>query len=869
MNDKITDEHSLKRLVIGMLAHVDAGKTTLSEALLYHSGQLRRPGRVDHRDTFLDTHSLERSRGITIFSKQARLRWRDCSMTLLDTPGHVDFSPEAERAMRVLDYAVLLISGTDGIQAHTETLWMLLRRYHIPTILFFNKMDLPGTDAAALLAAAQKRLSAHCCPLHDAEAIAMCDEAALEEYLNTGALSDTRIATLLRDEALFPCCFGSALHLDGTEALLELLARLTLPPQYPASFGARVFKISRDAAGNRLTHLKLTGGTLEVRTPLRYTTRDGMALEEKITQLRLYSGSGFQQVDRILPGEVCCLLGITALQAGDVLGCEQIGPTMALEPMMTYRIRLPEKTDVQTILPRLRELEEEEPQLRIVWDARLRELHAQLMGQVQIEVLEALIAERFDLQVHIDGGRVSYRETITAPVEGIGHFEPLRHYAEVHLLLAPLPRGSGLIFDSICSEDALDRNWQRLILTHLAEKTHLGVLTGAPLTDVRITLASGRAHIKHTEGGDFRQATYRAVRQGLMQAQSILLEPVYRFTMHVPAPQIGRAIQDVRAMGGQFDPPVEDGDSMRLEGTAPVARMQEYMAELSAYTRGRGRLRCQSAGYAPCHDAASVIAAAEYDPRADTENTPDSVFCSHGAGVTVPWDEVSAHMHLEHVLQSPREAAPAPQRQYRGDPDELSLQAIMEREFGPDRRVLHRPPPKVESQEISLHEPKQEYLIVDGYNMIFSWDGLREQAQTDLGGARERLLDLLSNYCGYRPCEMVVVFDSYRVKGATGSRTRHHNLRVVYTRENESADLYIEALVAQIGRNYHVRVATGDALIQLSALRSGVLRVSATELLHEIEQVNARIAQCIRQLHEEARRASIRENPLKHMEELK
>ncbi|MBQ7870799.1 MAG: TetM/TetW/TetO/TetS family tetracycline resistance ribosomal protection protein [Oscillospiraceae bacterium] len=860
----------MRRLVIGMLAQVDAGKTTLSEALLYRSGQVKKLGRVDHGDAFLDTHALERSRGITIFAKQARLQWQDCAITLLDTPGHVDFSPEAERAMGVLDYAVLLISGTDGVQAHTETLWRLLRRYHIPTLIFFNKMDLPGADREALLAEAKKRLGESCCDLADPEAVAMCGEAALEDYLSTGSVSDSHIAALWRAEALFPCLFGSALKLEGVEALLDAFARFAIQPDYPETFGARVYKISRDAAGNRLTHVKLTGGSLRVRSPLTYTPRGGEPLEEKISQLRLYSGAGFQQVDSVQAGEVCALLGITALQAGDVLGCERSGPGTALSPVMTYRINLPPGTEVRTVLPRLKQLEEEEPQLRIVWDERLRELHAQLMGQVQIEVLQALIAERFDLAVTIDGGRVSYRETIAERVEGVGHFEPLRHYAEVHLLLEPLPPGSGLVLDTICSEDALDRNWQRLILTHLAEKTHLGVLTGSPITDIKLTLAAGRAHIKHTEGGDFRQATYRAVRQGLMQARSVLLEPIYRFRLTVPAPQIGRAINDVRAMGGRFDAPTDEGDCMVLEGTAPVSEMQDYMAEVLAYTRGRGRLLRQTAGYAPCHNAEAVIAAADYDPLADTENTPDSVFCAHGAGVTVKWDQVPAHMHLESVLRPQREPeAPVRVRTQNLDLDEKALQAIIEREFGPDKRELYRPPAPVQSREISLPPPKKEYLIVDGYNMIFAWEGLREQAQTDLSGARERLLDLLSNYCGYRPCELVVVFDSYRVKGGLGSKSRHNNLRVVYTKENESADLYIETLVGQIGRNYNVRVATADALIQLSALRSGVLRVSAKELFSEIERVNERIAQVIRQLREESRRAAIRENPLKHMEELK
>ena len=857
-----------KALNIGIFAQVDAGKTTLSEALLYAAGQLRRLGRVDKGSAFLDHFSMERERGITIFSKQARFRTERLSVTLLDTPGHADFAPEAERVMPVLDYALLLINGSDGVQAHTETLWKLLRRYHVPTFLFFNKMDLPGADRTRLLADAKAHLSEFCAELSDFESIALCDEAALEYFLAHGDVPDTITAQLVREERLFPCCFGAALRSQGVDELLDALTRLTVAPEYPSEFAARVYKISRDAQGARLTYLKVTGGTLRVRDTLTYTARDGRPLQEKCAQLRLYSGPNYTQVDEAPAGTICAVIGPTALQAGDVLGAERTVSPPILSPVMTYRIRLPSGCSAQTALPLLRQLEEEEPQLRIVWDERLREIHAQIMGQVQLEVLQKLIAERFDLSVTIDNGQVSYRETIAAAVEGVGHFEPLRHYAEVHLLLEPLPRGSGLEFAALCSEDALDRNGQRLILTHLQEKQHLGILTGSPITDMKLTLVAGRAHIKHTEGGDFRQAAYRAVRQGLMQAESILLEPYYRFRLTVPAEQLGRAINDLRAMSGSFEQPVSEGDCMTLVGTAPVCEMQSYMAQVNAYTHGRGRLFCTAAGYFPCHNSAQVVEAFGYDPEADLENTPDSVFCSHGAGVTVKWNEVFRNMHLDRVLRPDRSERPSRPQPNVSDSDEAVLQRIIEREFGPNKTLLHRPKPPESSREISLSAPKKPFLIVDGYNMIFAWDGLREQARHDLPGARERLLSILSNYCGYRPCELVVVFDSYRVKGGSGSRSSHNNLRVVYTQENQSADLYIESLVADIGKNYAVRVATSDAMIQLASLRSGVLRVSAAELLREIEQVNDRIAAVIRQLHEESRRAAIQDNPLKKLEDL-
>ena len=858
-----------RRLVLGIFAQVDAGKTTLSEALLYKTGALRTLGRVDRGDAHLDTHELERARGITIFSKQARFETEHLAVTLLDTPGHADFAPEAERVMPVIDCALLLVSGTDGVQGHTLTLWRLLQHYGVPVVLFFNKMDLPGADRAALLADARTALSDRCAALDDAESVALSSEALLEHFLNTGALDDALTAEAVAKRELFPCLFGSARQLDGIDELLRALERLAPVPVYPAELSARVYQIAHDPQGNRLTFLKVTGGTLSVRSAVRCHRPDGEPLEAKVTQLRLYSGAEFEAVQQVPAGDVCAALGLSGLLAGDTLGDAAPDRGAALEPVMSYCIRLPADLDPQLALPKLRLLEEEEPQLRMVWDARLREIRVQLMGAVQLEILQSLIRMRFGWDVTFDTGRISYRETIAAPVEGVGHFEPLRHYAEVHLILAPLPQGSGLVFDTVCSEDVLDRNWQRLILTHLQEKQHLGVLTGSPVTDLRITLAAGRAHLKHTEGGDFRQATYRAVRQGLMKAESILLEPYYAFRLTVPPEQIGRAISDIRAKSGSFDPPVETPGGTLLQGRAPVSELRDYARDVAAYTRGRGRLSCEVAGYFPCHNTEAVVAALAYDPAADLENTPDSVFCSHGAGITIPWDQVEENMHLESVLRPKPAAVPAAAPRVRTqnlDLDEKELQRIIEREFGPQKTPLYRPPAAKAEAAVTLPPRRKEYLIVDGYNMIFAWDGLREQAGYDLSGARERLLDLLSNYCGFHPCELIVVFDSYRVRGGTGSRSSHNNLRVVYTQEDESADLYIETLVGKIGKNYAVRVATSDALIQLSALRSGVLRVSAAELERELERTNGEIAAVLRRLREEALHAAGQESPLRALD---
>ena len=859
-------ETKKEHLCVGLLAHVDAGKTTLSEALLYTAGAISTLGRVDHGDAHLDNHQLERARGITIFSKQATLETERLSITLLDTPGHVDFSTEMERTLQVLDYAILVISATDGVQAHTETLWRLLRQRQIPTFLFVTKMDLPNPGRQALMAQLCRQLDERCVDFTTqdeawAETVALGEEALLDRYLETGTLSPRDVSGLIRLGKLFPCYFGAPLHLDGVEAFLTGLETFTEPPRYPEEFSARVFKIARDPQGVRLTFVKITGGTLSVRTPLRYAPADGEdEIEEKITQLRRYSGAKFQPVESVSAGQVCALLGLTATYPGQGLGAATPAPPPLLEPVVTYRLVLPPDCQAQVLLPKLRQLEEEDPQLHITWDEHSRQIHARLMGQVQIEVLKSLIAERFDVQVQVDAGRILYKETIAAPVEGVGHYEPLRHYAEVHLLLEPLPQGSGLVFDSQCSEDLLDRNWQRLILTHLAERSHRGVLTGAPITDMKITLMSGRAHLKHTEGGDFRQATYRAVRQGLMQAESILLEPWYAFQLTLPAEHLGRAISDLQTMGGTFSSPDNDGVWATLSGTAPVSAMKDYPLEVASYTRGRGRFSCSLHGYAPCHDQKQVVQAAAYDPEADLEHTPDSVFCAHGGGFSVKWRDVPDYMHLESCLAVPRTDPPTVPRVYSKnlDIDEKELEAIFERTFGPQRRreyqFLGQAAPAAPKRTIA--PPKPQCLIVDGYNMIFSWDILKELARDSLDTARQRLMDILSNYCGYKSYRLVLVFDGYKVKGNAGSTFDYHHIQVVYTKQDETGDMFIERLLQDIGKNYAVRVATSDSLIQLSALRAGVLRLSAKELWLEVEQVGRQIDQAIQELNQKGRISS-------------
>jgi len=821
---------------IGLLAHVDAGKTTLSEALLYRSGARRTLGRVDHADAFLDTHALERARGITIFSKQAILETEHRVITLVDTPGHVDFSAEAERVLPVLDCAVLVIGGQ--LQAHTATLWNLLQRYHVPTILFISKMDLPGKSKEELMAEITTQLSPNCVDFSahwDSiyEAAAMCDEALLETYLETGIVTDNNLRELVASRRLFPCCFGSGLKLEGIDTLLDILDAYAPLPQYGADFGARVYKISRDPQGNRLTWLKITGGKLKPRDSLTYTDEKERELTEKVIQLRLYSGEKFTAPEEAAPGQLVAVTGLSATFAGQGLGAEPGAPAPILEPVMTYRVELPKGCDPMTFLPKMRQLEEEDPQLHVLWDDHLKQIHVQIMGKIQLEILRSLIQQRFNLEVAFLDRRIFYKETILNTVEGVGHFEPLRHYAECHLLLEPLPLGSGLVFDTVCSTDVLDIGYQRLILGHLSEKMHRGVLIGAPITDMKITLLVGKAHLKHTEGGDFRQATYRAVRQGLMQAKSQILEPWYRFKLTVPTETIGRAITDIRTMGGKFEAPEALGSNSVLTGTVPAEELGDYADQVAAYTQGKGQLQVALEGYAPCHNQEEVVAAAGYDPEADLDNTPDSVFCSHGAGFTVKWHEVKDYMHLESGLK--QDSAPTLiTRNIRLDDKEL--EAIMEREFGPIKRPLyHAPANKSAKAEIEIKPPKQSAIIVDGYNIIFAWEELAEQATHDLDAARRRLCDILSSFAGFKKCYLVLVFDGWKVKGNPGEKETFHNIQVVYTKENQTADAYIEALADQIGRNYAVRVATSDALVQISSLRSGVLRMSARELKLEVE----------------------------------
>ena len=820
----------------GLLAHVDAGKTTLSEALLFRSGARRTLGRVDHGDAYLDTHNLERARGITIFSKQALMSTDHLDLTLVDTPGHVDFSAEAERTMPILDCAILVISGTDGIQAHTVTLWRLLERYSIPTFLFINKMDLPGVDRRKLLAQLQQELSHGCIDFGAdseelSEACAMCDEALLETYLETGIVTDNNIQGLIAGRKVFPCCFGSALKLQGVDEFLDVLDTYAPRKSWNAAFGAKIYKISRDQQGNRLTWMKITGGNLKVREVLRYVNQIGDETEEKVIQLRLYSGDKFTAPEEAGPGTLIAATGLSGTFAGQGLGTEPAGTPPVLEPVMTYRVELPKGADPAIVLPKLRQLEEEDPQLHIIWNQG--RIHVQIMGRVQLEIFRSLVQQRFGLDVTLDTGRIFYKETIENKVEGVGHYEPLRHYAEVHVLLEPLPRGSGLVFDSVCSTDVLEGPYQSLIMSHMSEKAHRGVLTGAPITDVKITLLVGKAHLKHTEGGDMRQATYRAIRQGLMQAKSLLLEPWYAFTLTLPTETVGRAITDIRAMGGEFDPPENSGTLSTLKGLVPASELQDYADTVAAYTQGRGRLQIALNGYAPCHNQDAVVAEAAYDPEADLENTPDSVFCAHGAGFTVKWHEVKNYMHLESGLkeEKPPEII---SRNFRIDDKEL--EAIMEREFGPVKRPLYRAPAnRPATEEITIKTPKQKCIIVDGYNIIFAWDELAALAREDLEAARKKLCDMLSNYAGFKKCYLVLVFDGYKVKGNLGEKSQYHNIKVVFTKEGETGDAYIESLVAQIGGNYAVRVATNDGLVQLSSFRTGVLRMSARELKEELE----------------------------------
>ena len=850
-------ESTRKQIVLGILAHVDSGKTTLSEAMLYRAGVTRRLGRVDHKDAFLDTDALEKARGITIFSKQALLTAGSTGITLLDTPGHVDFSTETERTLQVLDYAVLVVSGTDGVQSHTETLWRLLRRYHVPTFVFVNKMDLPGMERQELLAQLNRRLGEGFVDFGAEqadrdEALALCDETLMDRMLDAGQLQDADLIPAIARRHVFPCWFGAALKLEGVDALLDGLDRYTRPAPALEAFGAKVFKVSQDEQGARLTWLRVTGGELKVKAQLTGEA-DGEPWAEKANQLRLYSGAKYTLTEAIGPGQVCAVTGLTKARPGEGLGAERDSDLPVLEPVLSYQVLLPEGADVHAALGKLHRLEEEEPQLHVVWNETLGEIHVQLMGEIQLEVLRSLLAERFGLAVEFGPGGILYKETITEPMEGVGHYEPLRHYAEVHLKLEPLPRGSGMQFAADCREEVLDKNWQRLVLTHLEEKQHLGVLTGSPLTDVKITLIAGRAHLKHTEGGDFRQATYRAVRQGLMLAKSQLLEPWYAFRLEVPAENIGRAMSDIQRMEGTFDPPESGEETAVLTGFAPVSTMRSYPMEVVSYTRGRGHLSLTLDGYRPCHNAQEVIAAIGYEPEHDLDNPADSVFCAHGAGFVVPWDQVRSHMHVDSgwgKSTRPEQEAAVPQRRamaYRATLEEdAELLKIFERTYGPIKRdplAAFRPVQKRERPDFAAEqwEIAPEYLLVDGYNIIFAWDELNALSKESLDAARHKLMDILCNYQGFQKCVLILVFDAYRVPGSPGSIEQYHNIHVVYTKEAETADMFIERVTHEIGRNRRVRVATSDGMEQIIILGHGALRVSARMFHEEVQNVEKQI----------------------------
>ena len=845
----------MKKTVISILAHVDAGKTTLSEALLYTVGQLKKLGRVDNKNAFLDSYELERRRGITIFSKQAVLKTQNMEITLLDTPGHVDFSSEAERTLQVQDYAILVISARDGVQPHTETLWRLLSRYDVPVFIFVNKMDLDGTDKNAVLAELKKRLSDNCVDFtvpedELSENAALCDEKLVEKYLEQGEISGEEISAAIKERKIFPCWFGSALKLDGVAEFIEGLEKYTLKQYYGSEFGARVFKIARDPQGNRLTYMKITGGSLKARSVISYSAKDGeKRLEEKANMLRIYSGEKFEPADEAEAGEICAVLGLSATYPGQGLGFEKDFFKPMLEPVLTYRVLLPAEISPVEFLPKLRQLEEEDPQL-LVSGNTTGEIYVHLMGEIQAEVLQSLVEERFGVHIEFDHGSIIYKETVAAPVEGVGHFEPLRHYAEVHLLIEPGEPESGITVDSLCREEVLSKNWQRLIITHVLEKTHRGVLIGAPLTDAKITLVAGRAHVKHTEGGDFRQATYRALRQGLMKAENILLEPYYAFRLEVPAEQLGRAVSDIRVMDVKIASPESDGITAVITGRAPVSEMRSYQSDVMAYTKGKGKLALFPDGYSPCHNAEKIIAAAGYDPEADIENTPDSVFCSHGAGVTVKWYDVEKYMHVTGGIDIASEnqipILPDAKLLKRNlNIDDKELEAIMEREFGPIKRRKYSEAVLDTPKTAQALPNKKEYIIVDGYNLMFAWEGLAGLAKENFDAARHILTDILCNYRGYTKCELVLVFDGYKVKGNAGEKSDYKGIHLVYTKENETGDMYIEKLVEEVGKNYSVKVVTSDNLIQVSALRAGVLRVPAREFIKEIERVNAQIKEIL------------------------
>lgn len=855
----------MKKLTIGILAHVDSGKTTLSEAMMYLSGNISRLGRVDHRDSFLDNFRLERERGITIFSKQAIMCYEGAEITLLDTPGHVDFSAETERTLQVLDYAILVISGTDGVQSHTVTLWRLLQKYHVPTFLFVNKMDMAGADRDSLIDQLHEKLSEGCVDFGMEHAqlfedIALCDNSLLEKYYENELLDHKDIAAAIRKRRVFPTLFGSALKLDGVAAFMELIDRYTVSESYGDTFAARVFKIAEDAQGTRLTYLKITGGVLKVKDILQSPKNIN---GEKVNQIRLYSGEKFATVDSAESGTVCAVTGITFARPGDGLGAEKDGAAPILEPVLTYSVTLPEGIDMHEALDKLRILEQEDPQLGIAYDERHGEIQVRLMGDIQLEILTGIIEDRFGFTVSFGQGSIIYKETISEAVEGVGHFEPLRHYAEVHLLLRPGKRDSGLIFKSECKEDLLDRNWQRLILTHLYEKTHLGVLTGSPITDMEIVLMSGKAHPKHTEGGDFRQATYRAVRQGLRSANSILLEPYYAFELTVPAENIGRAMTDITRMSGSFQPPKTEGEFAVLSGTAPVATMRGYTREVMQYTHGQGRLSVALKGYELCHNADEVIASIDYNADSDLENTADSVFCSHGAGHTVKWDEVPSYMHLPSIMESKQVEDTVKVRdlsRYKSQKDifalDKELMQIFEQTYGPVHRKVYSEPKRWKSVE---YDPKKkrknlpsdgfsvEYLLVDGYNVIHSWDHLRELVDDNMDLARSLLINTLCNYQGYRKCEVILVFDAYRLKGHEREVEKVNNITIVYTKEAETADMYIERASYKLSKNNRVRVVTSDGMEQLIILGAGAIRVSSREFQEEVQNAEKEIREIINQ----------------------
>ncbi|EPD55492.1 small GTP-binding protein domain protein [Coprococcus sp. HPP0074] len=850
-------------ICIGLLAHVDAGKTTLSESMLYLSGRIRQQGRVDHGNAYLDTYELERARGITIFSKQAELVFGELEVTLLDTPGHVDFSAEMERTLRVLDYAILVINGADGVQGHTETLWKLLKQYRIPAFLFINKMDQNGTDAEKLLEELRVKLSGSCIRFGEAEDseeflenVAMAEEQVLETYLEHGTIERGEISRLIWERKVFPCYFGSALKNIGVKEFLAGLECYAKERSYPEEFGAKVYKIARDPQGNRLTYLKVTGGVLKVRDLIRYQD-----VEEKVSQIRIYSGEKYDAVQEVRAGRVCAVTGLTKTYPGEGLGAEPPSEGPVLTPVLNYQLILPEGCDTHGMLLKLRQLEEEDPELHIVWNEELGEIHAQLMGEVQTEILQSMIRERFQTEVTFGPGNIVYKETIKRPAEGVGHFEPLRHYAEVHLLLEPGESGSGLVFAADCSEDVLDRNWQRLILTHLAEKEHRGVLTGSAITDMKITLVAGRAHLKHTEGGDFRQATYRAVRQGLKSTESVLLEPYYEFRMEIPAEFVGRALTDIQRMAGEFQTPDTEGDFAVITGSAPVSEMRDYQLEVTSYTKGRGRLFCTLKGYAPCHNAEEVIEQIGYDSEGDLDNPTGSVFCAHGAGFHVSWDQVPDHMHLEYVwtpeAEKEKSAIEAKKGQgsvqsgrvsssfSRSVEEDKELEEIFLRTYGKIERKRPIAERRVESpeerQKRMRKDQMEEYLLVDGYNVIFAWEDLKELAKVNIEGARNKLMDVLCNYQGFKKCNLILVFDAYKVQGQELGVQKYHNIYVVYTKEAETADQYIEKVVHEIGRKYHVTVATSDNVEQVVTLGQGGKLLSARELRTEVEEVQRQI----------------------------